>query len=675
MKSGWVPASWAFALFLLAAVSIISSPIVTAAPTAPPGAGTAETATPVPTATSLPATATSTRTPTVAATNTPQPTATQAAATATSAPPTATRTRTPTSTSTPVTTASSSPVITGPPNAQTLENWTVHLAWNNPAGTTQVRLQLLPYNGDGPGLDIYAGSPTTSFDIPAPPDWYGLLPDMMYTWQIRTSAAASYAEGTDPSWSPWVQASFRTFTVTSSSLSAAAPAPGSTVDTLTPTLQWSSVNPRLWYFEVQLSRDPDFANAFVYSNLIHGGVTNPPNSYTVPSAYPLEAGTTYYWRVRPRLQGDAKQLDSVGNGTQRLSLAWSTLYTFRTQSETPSTVKFVVPAVLPAGVVGVPYVYLFCSPHAGGGTEQCPSPGQSPANPSGGNPPYHFEKEPGSQFWPFGLSLGKDGQLTGTPQAAGTRTFTICAIDLSGSQACATTSLTITTANVLPAPQTVTASNCTYRDHLWVVWSSVNGAAGYEAYRSTANSSAGAKLVHVGDATVLQFDDYAAELNVTYYYWVRAVEANGTWGDLSAVAIGRACDQQPAPAPAPGPATGAITFTITSASCRDSGQKPPTGWRYRYEIMVAGTASGPEGTQLNITPPRDIQGLTGGTYSSSWGDGTSSSVTRKAGQPAETKWTAKFYVDGLSDWYVVYSGTASHPDASSVAKETRKIIC
>lgn len=52
--------------------------------------------------------------------------------------------------------------------------------------------------------------------------------------------------------------------------------------------------------------------------LIHGGVASPANSYAVPAAFPLEPGTTYSWRVRPRVQGDAADL------------GWGAAWTFRT---------------------------------------------------------------------------------------------------------------------------------------------------------------------------------------------------------------------------------------------------------------------------------------------------------------------------------------------------------
>ncbi|MCX6024135.1 MAG: hypothetical protein NTZ05_20865, partial [Chloroflexi bacterium] len=69
--------------------------------------------------------------------------------------------------------------------------------------------------------------------------------------------------------------------------------------------------PRHFYYEIQLSSDPLFntdpfsATAAVYWNLIHGGQTSPQNSWAVPASARLDAdGRRYYWRVRPRVQGN-----------------------------------------------------------------------------------------------------------------------------------------------------------------------------------------------------------------------------------------------------------------------------------------------------------------------------------------------------------------------------------
>jgi hypothetical protein len=42
------------------------------------------------------------------------------------------------------------------------------------------------------------------------------------------------------------------------------------------------------------------------------------NSYTIPSGFPLEGSHTYFWRVRPRIQGDGQPV------------GWNTAASFRT---------------------------------------------------------------------------------------------------------------------------------------------------------------------------------------------------------------------------------------------------------------------------------------------------------------------------------------------------------
>ncbi|MEK7215364.1 MAG: hypothetical protein AAB289_07215, partial [Chloroflexota bacterium] len=77
----------------------------------------------------------------------------------------------------------------------------------------------------------------------------------------------------------------------------------------------------------------------------------------------------------------------------------------------------------------------------------CPPPGSSQRNPTGGSPPYHFQYGTMGGFPPFGVALGKDGQLTGTPHpATGGKAyrFTVCAVDLKGDFVCREVSLTVT---------------------------------------------------------------------------------------------------------------------------------------------------------------------------------------------------------------------------------------
>jgi len=216
------------------------------------------------------------------------------------------------------------------PNGEKLDAFDVLLRWNySKPGVTQYHLQVLPWANDGPGVDLIknaSGGVEDLLSIPPPPSWYGLLPDMGYTWRLRASDAASGVGATDPSWSSWSSAcEFRTPLVFSGGIEPIAPSLNSTNGPTNPTLQWRNSESAIFYYEVQLSKDkafntnPTTAIASVYWNLVHGGVTSPPNSYTVPADSPLEPGTRYYWRVRPRIQGDG------------VPIGWSQVWEFTTR--------------------------------------------------------------------------------------------------------------------------------------------------------------------------------------------------------------------------------------------------------------------------------------------------------------------------------------------------------
>ncbi len=69
---------------------------------------------------------------------------------------------------------------------------------------------------------------------------------------------------------------------------------------------------------------------------------------------------------------------------------------------------------------------------------------------SGGTPPYYFQLNSfANGAPPLGMTLGLDGTLSGTPAAAGTYSFGVCAIDLGGNSACDTATVTVG-----PAPTT-----------------------------------------------------------------------------------------------------------------------------------------------------------------------------------------------------------------------------
>ncbi|MSQ10744.1 MAG: hypothetical protein EXR52_07045 [Dehalococcoidia bacterium] len=202
------------------------------------------------------------------------------------------------------------PLAVGPADGAVLPNLSPTLNWETPAGAAQVHLQVIPANNDGPGLNLIIAA-AQSFGIPAPPDWFGMLPGMGYTWRVRTTTSSAFAPESDPSWGPWSERIvFRTPSPSSSIVALVSPADGATTTNVTPSLRWSSASAQLFYWEVQISRDPAFetnpakAIASVYQNLVHGGLTTPANSYAVPSSAPLESRAVYYWRVRPRVQGD-----------------------------------------------------------------------------------------------------------------------------------------------------------------------------------------------------------------------------------------------------------------------------------------------------------------------------------------------------------------------------------
>jgi plastocyanin len=215
------------------------------------------------------------------------------------------------------------PLPQAPAPGATLAGLGTSLMWTNPLGARQVHLQVAPANNDGPGVDVILG-PQTSFELPAPPAWFGLLPGMTYTWRVRSTEQELPVPSDHPTWGAWGTATFRTPVVDSTGISFVSPLLGSVAGSLTPTLTWATARTDLFYFELQLSKDSSFntdgvtAFAAVYGALVHGGVTNPLNSYTAPANAPLEPRTMYFWRVRPRVQGDG------------VPVTYSAVFSFRT---------------------------------------------------------------------------------------------------------------------------------------------------------------------------------------------------------------------------------------------------------------------------------------------------------------------------------------------------------
>lgn len=218
-------------------------------------------------------------------------------------------------------TASANAILTG--SVYQVPDLSVELYVNAPPGTTRLESQVLPFNNDGAGVFDEAGTPFAIHAwgeigrrVPPPPEWYGLLPDMTYTWRVRVSGSTNPDQ--TEIWpgvfvpNPWLERNFHTAATT---LDTIALKNVPTTNDLTPTLTWENTNNQIFYYEVQVSKDPNFntepatATAAVYWELRHGGVTNPKNAYTIPNNFPLEKGTDYFWRVRPRVQGDGKPME------------------------------------------------------------------------------------------------------------------------------------------------------------------------------------------------------------------------------------------------------------------------------------------------------------------------------------------------------------------------------
>ncbi len=92
----------------------------------------------------------------------------------------------------------------------------------------------------------------------------------------------------------------------------------------------------------------------------------------------------------------------------------------------------------------------------------------------------------------------------------------------------ATSAAAVLTVNVVPAPSPpaiVSASDGKYTGMVHVFWNMESGATGYEIWRGT-NDAADAATI-LGHTSATGFDDMEVSDDVTYYYWIKAVNAAG----------------------------------------------------------------------------------------------------------------------------------------------------
>jgi hypothetical protein len=77
-----------------------------------------------------------------------------------------------------------------------------------------------------------------------------------------------------------------------------------------------------------------------------------------------------------------------------------------------------------------------------------------------------------------------------------------------------------TSGATLSAPTGVSASDGDYIDKISVMWETVRGATVYRIFRNTINNSS--TSTDVGTTAANYFFDTTAQINQTYFYWVRA---------------------------------------------------------------------------------------------------------------------------------------------------------
>lgn len=196
--------------------------------------------------------------------------------------------------------------LAGPVNGAMTDRVNPTLSFRVPAGSRQIEFVLIPSYNTSATMSV-VGPVTNEITLSAPPVWYGMLPGTTYYWRVRATDETIALPPDHPAWSGWSETwSFRTPHPSGTTAYAVTPYSGQLAGSLTPTLVWGDTEASNFYYEVQMSRDPNFvtdpqrATAMVYWEIRHGGVTSPRNSYTVPREYPLYPGVNYYWRVRQR---------------------------------------------------------------------------------------------------------------------------------------------------------------------------------------------------------------------------------------------------------------------------------------------------------------------------------------------------------------------------------------
>ena len=303
-----------------------------------------------------------------------------------------------------------------------------------------------------------------------------------------------------------------------------------------PTLKWNAVSGAAKYEVYRArSRSGDYIK---YSTVTGTSYTN--TSY-------IENGTTYYYKVRA--------LDA--NGTAG---AWSS-------------------------IVSVTYKQTLPAPTVTGG------------NDSQGRPTLKWKAVSGAAKYEVYRARSKDGDyikystVTGTSytntsyiESGSTYYYKVRALDANGTAGAWSSIVSVTYKQTLSAP-TVTGGNDA-QGRPTLKWNAVSGAAKYEVYRARSRSGDYIKYATV-TGTSYTNTSYIEDGN-TYYYKVRALDANGTAGTWSSIVS--VTYRKPAAA------------TVASGKCGDS-----AAWKLDAEgtLTISGT-----GRMYDYEWPADRGGTT-----------------------------------------------------------------
>jgi hypothetical protein len=102
------------------------------------------------------------------------------------------------------------PAPFSPANGTKLNGLGTTLSWRQDTNAVWYQVQVIPFNSDGPGINLIIGDPAlvpqAQFVVEAPdfgtadPD-YVMLPDLTYTWRVRTANVTTAPAESE--WSAW----------------------------------------------------------------------------------------------------------------------------------------------------------------------------------------------------------------------------------------------------------------------------------------------------------------------------------------------------------------------------------------------------------------------------------------------------------------------------------------